>query len=350
MSPVKLFLTLCLLVPVVNAATVAERSLKICVATDAAPEITAAAQQILAAADKHPLLALLSGAKPPTTLTDSRALANGAPEARAFDHLVLIGLADDPLISAAWQREARVEKDSWYVFGFGHLAGDLGYLESDRNPFLHSRAIASAPYETEVVTLTGASARGVALAVNAFLRQGLVNGVVAAPGWSRSQASLLARDPLPPDFAAPEIAPAQLGDMRRIGLTQAGEDEYRGVLADTGVKPREIWRVKYHQPGAWDGAGAQHAVAAYAAGLHRRAYGSTLWCARFSAPAEAVAAAAKIAEAARIPRSGPIWKGPQPPYGWGNDASPGPLSLRQRGEWVLLSTLPETNSDLLDRK
>jgi len=63
-----------------------------------------------------------------------------------------------------------------------------------------------------------------------------------------------------------------------------------------------------------------------------------------------ITAAAKIADAARIQRSGPFWKGPQPAYGWGTEASPRPLSLRQHGEWVLLSTLPEANSDVQDQK
>ena len=32
-----------------------------------------------------------------------------------------------------------------YVFGFGHLKGDIGLIESDRNPFLHSQHVRRAP-------------------------------------------------------------------------------------------------------------------------------------------------------------------------------------------------------------
>jgi len=335
-----------LTIPFARCATVAERSLKICVASNAPAEIRAAAQKILAAGEKHPLLRAMAGVKAPTNLTDTRALAAGPVEARAYDHLVILGLCDDPLIAGAWQREAQIEPGGIYVFGFGHFAGDIGYIESDRNPFLHSRTIASAPFETEVITITGSTPRGVALAADAFLKQGLVNGLVAAPGWKRSKPNLLARDPLPPDFAVPDCAAPELGDMQRIGITQAAEDEYRGVFADAGAAPLAIWRIKYYRNGVWDGAGSKEAMAVYSAGLHRRAYANTLWCARFASPAEALNAAPKIAAAARLRAAGAIWKGPQPAYAWGTDGSPGPLSLRQRGEWLLLSTLPDANTDL----
>jgi hypothetical protein len=185
-------------------------------------------------------------------------------------------MPDDPLIQAAWQREARIIPGGFYIFGFGHLRGDVGYLESDHNPFLHGAAIVKAPFETQVITLTGSTPAGVELAVRAFLRQGLVNGVVAAPGFQRPDKALLDRDPLPPDFKLPVWTPLHVGDLPQIGLIQASEDEYRGVLEDTGVVPQVIWRWKYHRRGSWDGAGAERAYDHYAAGLHRRAYGDTL--------------------------------------------------------------------------
>jgi hypothetical protein len=321
------------------AAEMPRRGLKVVVAGDAATEVRQAAQKLLTAVPKHPLLSILAGDAPPVRLTDSGQLARGPAAARAYDHMVLVGEPDDPMVKAAWQREARTDATAWYLFGFGHLQGELGYIESDRNPFLHAAAIPQAPYETEVITLTGSTPRGVALAIAAFLERGLINGVVAAPGWRRPKHSLLERDPLTPDFSLRAQAPQQAGPLRQIGLTQASEDEYRGVFDDTGVMPRVIWRWKYYRDGVWDGAGAARAFDHYAAGLHRRAYGNTLWAAQFASTAQAGEAAVKIAAAAKLSGRGDLWEGEQPPYG-SEKNRPGPLILWQRGTWLLMSTLP----------
>ena len=177
------------------------------------------------------------------------------------------------------------------------------------------------------------------LAVGAFLQQGLLAGVVAGPGWQRPDKALLERDPLPPDFQPPPGFTRQAGPWQRIGVTQASEDEYRGVLEDTGVEPQVIWRWKYYRPGVWDGSGEARAFDHYAAGLHRRAYGNTLWAARFASSAEAQQSMAKIAAAAKLARHGAAWQGNQPSYGFGN-TPPGPLTLWQHEAWVLMSTVP----------
>ncbi|MDQ2732691.1 MAG: hypothetical protein M3Y56_13615 [Armatimonadota bacterium] len=329
-------------------AVPAHPTLLIGVAADAPAVIQAAAQRVLQAAGAHPLLSVMAGGSPVTALTPSAALLAAPASERAYHHLVLIGLPTDPLITAAWQREARVEGAGFYIFGFGHLQGDLGYIESDRNPFLHGAAIATAPFETEVVTLTGSTPAGVALAVDAFLKQGLVNGVVAAPGWTRPHPNLLQRDPLSPDFSLPTWLPDRAGAMTRIGVTQAAEDEYRGVLADTGVEPRQLWRAKYYRAGVWDGAGAAAAFDDYSNGLHRRAYGNTLWLALFASPQEAAAAAPKIARAAHLHRDGARWTGAQPPYSF-DKASAGPLTLWQHDDWIVMSTLPPSDNAALTR-
>lgn len=323
-----------------------QRGLKICVAASAPASIHHLAESVLAAVKTNPLLTVMASGNAPAALTDTRTLLTGPVAARAYGHLVLIGLPDDPLILAAWQREARVEVGGFYVFGFGHLRGDIGYIESDRNPFMHGAAIKVAPYETEVVTLTGTDEQGVALATGAFLQQGLVNGLVAAPGWTRPQPSLLQRDPLAPNFTSPDWLPQRIGEAVRIGVTPASEDEYRGVLADVGVEPQAIWRAKYFPPGAWDGAGAARAFDNYSAGLHRRAYGNTLWCAQFGSAAAAAQAAPKIAAAANLRRVGDVWTGAQPPYG-PEKASAGDLALWQQNDWVLMSTLPARTTTTL---
>ncbi len=317
------------------------RGVSVVVDEAADSRIRKAARSIVEAAGSHPLLAAMQSSP---VLTSSAKLAAGPPAGRAYNYLILVGLPEDPMIKAAWQREAKVEPGGLFIFGYGHLRGDLGYIESDRNPFLHGSAIASAPFETETVTITGSAVAGVELAARAFLDRGLINGVVAADGWSRGNRTLLDRDPLPSDFHPPAWLPAATGGFTRIGLTWATEDEYRGVLADTGTEPLEIWRAKYFRPGVWDGAGAIKAMDNYAAGLHRRAYGNTIWLARFSTLAEAQAAAPKIATAAKLTAQDNQWIGVQPPYANGTvpgeQPSSGSLKLAQRAEWLIMSTLP----------
>jgi hypothetical protein len=317
-----------------------QRDLLICVPSDAAPSVAEAARS-LATATNHPLLSALSDGRP-ARVVESRHLLNGDVHDLAYNHLIVVGDLHDPLVQAAWQREARPVANGIYIFGMGYLSGDVGYIESDRNPFLHGQAIAIAPYETQTITLTGTSPHGIELAIRAFLDHSLVNGAVAEQGWTRPSTTLLDRDPLGPDFTLPVTAPVHIQNSARIAWMQSGEDEYRGVLADTGVLPQAIWRAKYFAKGDWDGAGSVNSVDHYAAGLHRRAYGNTLWLAQFANAREAAAAAPKIAAAARLSRDGTHWKGEQPPYPWptakyaGNQYTAGTLVLTQSEDWVTM--------------
>jgi hypothetical protein len=290
---------------------------------------------------RHSLLGVLSGGRP--------VLAAPSPsqEQLIYNHVFLIALPDDPLLVQAWQREAKIDPAtrSMYAFGFGHLQGSIGYLEADRNPFLHSPSVVKSPYECEWVSLTGTDRAGLGLAVDAFLKQGLVNGLVAAPAWKRTAPTLLDRDPLSSGFILPSALPETLGSMQRIALTQVAEDEYRGALADTGVMPRSIWQAKYYAPGVWDGAGQITSFQNYAAGLHRRAYGNAVWTASFGSPSEAAMAAPRIASAAKLKPSGSVsWTGDLPPYAWalpvmGDAPSTGTLELRVVRDAVLLSAI-----------
>jgi len=307
-------------------------------------DVSIATRQLVASAAIHPLLSVMAGGERQALLETSQLLAH--PDELAYNHIILIGLPDDPLIIAASQREARLSSDSLYVFGVGAFRGDCGYVESDRNPFLHAARISSAPYETELITITGTNARGIFLALGAFREHSLVNGVVAGNGWQRAETTLLDRDPLPPRFVIPALAPPRLLDYTRIGITQATEDEYRGVLADTGVSPKLIWRAKYFRLGVWDGVGAAAAFDAYSNGLHRRSYGNSLWLAEFADPPQAAAVAPKIAVAAGLSlKTANLWTGTQSAYANGTypgeRKSSGPLSLAQREEWLVMSTLPD---------
>jgi hypothetical protein len=299
--------------------------------------------RIHSAIGASPLLTALSEGKPIHHLDAS------LPEAKtmaqlAYNHVVLIGLADDPIVRLAWQNEAAISPGSLYAFGFGDLRGSLGYIESDRNPFLHAVDVPKAPFECQIITVTGTDTNGVALALDAFVAKGLVNGIVARNGeWIRASSTLLDRDPLPPSFNLPAVVPAALGSLQRIALTQASEAEYRGVLGDSGLMPLSIWRAKYYAHGQWDDVGEISAFHNYAVGLHRRAYGNTLWAAGFASNAEASAAASLIARAARLPRSSSRWLGNLPPYAWGTkelgDAPhTGTLELWVDGASVLMAS------------
>jgi hypothetical protein len=321
------------------------RGLKICVSSDAPQVVKDAANQVLAAVATQPLLAVMAGGAPPATVTDSAALMKGPVFARAYNHLVVIGLPTDPVIQAAWQREALISDKGIYIFGFGNLQGDIGYIESDRNPFMHGNAIKTTPFETEIVTLTGTTPEGVKQAVAAFLAKGLINGVVAAPGWTRAAPTLLDRDPLSPDFILPSV-PAQVGNATCIGVTSANESVYRGALETAGAKPLQIWQFKYYVPGVWDGAGVHRSIPQYLAGLHRMAYDNTLWVAQFSSDAEAASAARQIATNSHWKQKDAEWISVPTPPAMGSKESPVARTIRlwSNGDSVFISTLPDLDS------
>lgn len=329
-----------------NAAEQPIRGLKIAVAANAPAEIRHAADLVLSACSSHPLLRAFAEKSPPSKTTDTKTLLSGPIDERAYSHLVIIGLPDDPLVAAVWQREARIMKQGFYVFGFGYLPGDVGYIESDRNPFLHSDGIVSTPFETEIVTISGSTPRGVALAANAFLKHSIINGVITAAPVNRTFKTLLDRDPLPQEFTLPDFIPAAVGEAIQVGVTMPAENEYREVLADAGSEPNRMWRVKYYLPGVWDGAGSAAAFDAYSQGLHRRAYGNSLWAAQFDTEQRAAEAAKTIAAAAKLAKRGKAWRGNQPPFGFQKESS-GPLALWQHDDWVLMSTLPVSVTDKL---
>ena len=298
MGYMKLSVVGALLVSMATVATAAEavphRQLRVCVADDAPQVVREAARRVLDASGTQVLLAEMAGGESPGKLRDTTAMLKGKLAERAFNHLVIVGLMQDPLVAAVWQRESLIEGQTMYAFGFGHLKGDLGYIESDRNPFLHGIAVKAAPFEAEIIVLTGTTPAGVAAAVGAFLDKGIVNGVINAGTWNRQKRSLLDRDPLAAGDRVPAWVPKQIGGWKQVGATQPGEDEYRGVLADAGVSPSRLWRVKYYRSGEWDKGGSDNAIQVYMAGLHRRAYGNTLWIAEFASVDQARAASALI--------------------------------------------------------
>jgi hypothetical protein len=90
---------------------------------------------------------------------------------------------------------------------------------------------------------------------------------------------------------------------------------------------------------AWHGAGVAHALQDFSAGLHRRAYGNSVWAAQFPSESVASDAAVKIAAPAHLKKQGGQWTGKQGPLGPEKDGA-GPLKLQQHGAWLLMSTVP----------
>jgi hypothetical protein len=325
-------LVICMLWAVVDrcAAQAAEqfrvddRELRICVADDLSAEVKTAASELLSRWQEHPLLSAMAQGKSPGALRSTRQILQADVNERAMNHLVIVAPPSDALATMVWQREARVTPDGLYAFGFGYFVGDVGYIESDRNPFLHGAAVKRAPYETEVVLITGTSQSGILAAIRAFLDRNIVNAVVMTPTTRRGQVALLQRDGLGQDVP-PSWLPSSHGQWRLIGITDPGEDEYRGVLEDTGNLPKRIWRAKYYRPGAWDKPGAENAIEMYLNGLHRRAYGNTLWLAEFESAEAASKSLPTIAQKAN-------------------------KKVFQRGNWLLMSSVPDVSfSELAGR-
>lgn len=281
------------------AALAAEgRGILVCIAADAAPAVRAAAEGLVAEPDAVPLFAAMrrtQGAGAPVlvdsaSLMDERTAWNRA----AYNHLVVIGIPGrDPLLDKVWGYMVAVDATARSVFmeGYGTLAGDLGVVESDRNPFLHSRRIDSNDFDTCLVKLSGTCEAGVLAAIAAF-RAGLGNGLVPVGATTRPRPSILDLDPA---AEPPPVLAALPGGALCAGWTQCAGNEYRAFLDAAGSEPQRLWRVKWLLPRGWDCIGAK----AWLAGVHRMAFANAANLARFADAATAARVAEAIARGAR---------------------------------------------------
>ncbi|RMD77776.1 MAG: hypothetical protein D6820_11060, partial [Lentisphaerae bacterium] len=253
-----------------NAYT-AGRNLVICIPPDSSPVIKAAAQKLLAARNSHPTLrALADGGKVLSRLYHTIDILKWPLDKRGKYSLLLVGMPNDPLIKMVWQQEAEITPKETFVFGYGYFHGTLGYIESDRNPFLHSPGIRKAGVETQVVTISGNSPEGVSLAVQSFLKYRYTNVLIAADGWTRTRPSLLDRDPVTLSQPLPSAIRPKINGWELIGITPAIQPEYLAIKNHLGIAPKRVYRTKYFATGAWDKTGQIGAFENYAAGLHRR--------------------------------------------------------------------------------
>jgi hypothetical protein len=279
------------------------KQILVCVSDSASPEIRRAAEGLVSSVDQVPVLRALRSTQGagPAVIESSQAVLNDYTLA-AYNHLVVVGLADnDPLIDKIWEHYASIDMKakSFYAQGWGHLSGDLGYIEADRNPFLHTRRIKEAPFETVVFKITGTSEAGLLAAVKAF-QAGSLNGIIPAGKLDRPQTTILDLDPLidPAPITLPDQitlagleAKANPTIAPLAGWTQVPANEYRGYADLAGFEPRKVWRCKYLAPGAFDRAG----IEAWLEGFHRMAWGNAVTIAQFASDEEALKTAHAIA-------------------------------------------------------
>ena len=260
----------------------------VCCSPKADPAVRQAAQQVLAELRKvRPDAVMLD---PDTLATDYATLGT--------HHVICVGQwADNQVLRMTWghwassrqQRDwnAKGEKrameltDMWkkdipeqawrsqhdlFAFGYGDFDGaDVGYVQTVRNPFplLLRDAPGQKVYNTEVprpydrapenqmyfvTDLTGTGPAGVVKAADAFLRDGVLNGVV--PGAAQS---------IPDDWKLERLGQKQLATdlppwapvtglptgVQYLGQQMPGSHLYGGFTESCGVRPQRMWRLKY---------------------------------------------------------------------------------------------------------
>lgn len=295
------------------------RPILVCTAAGATPALQRATADFIPRAGKAPLLQALKLAGEAGEISakgSEELLVPKAYDTAAHSHLVVIGLrSQDPLLekTAGFTASLDEGKREFTSLGIGTLNGDVGWVESDRNPFLHSHRIRSAPEDTVLVKITGTSEAGVLAALAAF-EQGMINGVVAAGSFTRPETTLIDRDPSvePAPFALPQTLEAGSAAAFLAGWNQIPENEYRAVLAVGGAAPSRMWRYKYLAAGILE----EKPIIRWFGGVQRKAYGNAVQILEFGSAEEASAAAKRMAEtekAARLPSAdGEGWEVPWP--------------------------------------
>ena len=328
------------------------REIFICVSDTAPESIRTAAKAIADRPNDYPLLHALAATHGVTKveLQSSEALLK-KPTSAAYNHLVVIGLpGTDALLDKVWEHYAAVDSSAktLYAQGWGYLTGDLGYIESDRNPFLHSHDIDSAPFETEIVKISGTSERGVSAAIHAF-HNGLLNGIVPAGQFARPQTTVLDLDPLvtPTPLRLPNT------DAPLAGWTQVPANEYRAYADQGGSEPVHVWRYKYLPADALD----DGSIRGWLNGFQRMSWGNAVTIAEMPSADEATKTARAIGGShgfvKTVMNGITLWTARQPMIplnpkggGWEDEQlpnnPPGTMTCAAVGKFVILSSLDPT--------
>jgi hypothetical protein len=263
----------------------------VCVSPAAPAPVQQAAARVLAA---------LKTVQPDAALLDPDKLATDY-DALGTHHVICIGeWADNQVLRMTWgywatskarrdwqaKGDARAvelmnlwEKDipdqAWrnghdfFAFGYGDFDGpDIGYVQTVRNPFpiLLRTVPGQKTYDTSIIRvydrppynqmyfmvhLTGTGPAGVVKAVDAFLNQGMLNGVMPGQG-----------QPLLTEWNLEGLGPRQLANdlpawaptanlpegARYLGWLMPGSHLYAGFTEASGQRPVRCWRLKYALP------------------------------------------------------------------------------------------------------
>lgn len=179
-------------------------------------------------------------------------------EQRAID-LADLWKKDIPAQAWRWQHD-------FFAFGYGDFDGaDVGYVQTVRNPFpiLLRTVPGQTLYDTRIprpfdqapanqmyfiTHLTGTGPAGVVKAVEVFLRDGVLNGMVPGAG-----------KPLRDDWSLEGLGPKQLATdlpawapvaelptgVQYLGQQMPGSHLYGGFCEASGIRPQRLWRLKY---------------------------------------------------------------------------------------------------------
>jgi hypothetical protein len=301
------------------------RQTLVCVSPKADAQVRSAAQRVLAA---------VQVVQPQAALRDPDQLALDY-DALGTHHVIVIGQwEDNPVLRMTWgswasskarrQWQAKADAravevmDLWeknipdqawrdrhdfFAFGYGEFDGsDVGYVQTVRNPFpiLLRTVPGQKQYDTTkvrindrdpqnqmyfMVHLTGTGPAGVLKAVEAFMGQALLNGIVAG-----------AAKPLLAEWSLEGLGPRQLATdlpawvpraglpegVRYLGQQMPGSHLYAGFTEASGQRPVRCWRLKYAVPGGF---------VLYDSYPTNRASGNELFIAELSDAATASAAA-----------------------------------------------------------
>jgi len=336
--------SLALLLCQVFAETAPRGPLRIGFSPNAPDFVQRAAERIYKAAESNATLkALAAGGK----VEYGKISLDEEPAKLAYSHLVTVGTPDDPLTEKAHRFmtkftpvETKSPQDAkWktYSFGYGGFIGHVGCIESGANPFLHSLEVnlegsAQFDFETELVTITGSSEEGINAAVDSFLEDCVVNGIVARKdAWERDGETILDRDPLEPgSLPATGFTPPEGWTL--LGRTDCTMDVRLGVLEATRKEPVQAVLEKFTKPGELDGNLETDAIRLYLNGLDRRAYGNAALTLFFEDESAARMAARRLESDKRILAS---QENNEP-------GKPGilPVKVSQDGAKVVLTTLP----------
>jgi hypothetical protein len=331
-------------------ASTGPRAILICTSSQLSPELRKAVDDFTSHGSDVPLFKALISGNEATGVEVQASLDLMDPKAyntAAHNHLVVIGLqSQDTLLAKVWGYNASIDesKQTAYSLGWGYMKGDIGWVESDWNPFLHSQRIKTAPEDTVTVKITGTTEAGVAAALKAF-HGGMLNGFVVAGTLTRPQTTLLDMDPS--TDPAPGTLPAQItigtATATLAGWTQVPQQEYRAVLESGGVEPEKMWRYKYLATGILE----EKPIVRYLGGVSHMAFGNAIDIIKCHSAEDASSAAQHLSQisykgsaftSTSLSGGQPAWQCPQ-----ATDESMEAtwnVIVTSSGPYLFLSTLP----------